>query len=106
MTNIFNFKWQQNTNGISYSKLGKIGNIRQVVNHFENHFAISNKANMFINMMLYCEQRKISVFKFVPLTIIFELDLLNNLDDEINKILNEKSDDMPSITSPEIKFKN
>ena len=88
VTNIFNFKWQQNTNGISYSKLGKIGNIRQVVNHFENHFAISNKANMFINMMLYCEQRKISVFKFVPLTIIFELDLLNNLD--INKYNQKK----------------
>ena len=31
--------------------------------------------------------------------------IVDNLDDEINKILNEKSDDMPSITSPEIKSK-
>ena len=78
VTNLFNFKWQQNTNGINYGKLGSYGNIRQVVNHFENHFAISNKANMFINLMFYCEQRKISVFKYVPLTIIFDLDLLDN----------------------------
>ena len=33
---------------------------------------------MFINLMFYCEQRKISVFKYVPLTIIFDLDLLDN----------------------------
>ena len=78
VTNLFNFKWQQNTNGINYGKLGSYGNIRQVVNHFENHFPISNKANMFINLMFYCEQRKISVFKYVPLTIIFDLDLLDN----------------------------
>ena len=80
VTNMYNFKWQQNTFGINYSKLGKYGNIKQAVNHFENHFAISNKANMFINLMFYCEQRKISVFKFVPLTLIFELDMLINLD--------------------------
>ena len=85
VTNLFNFKWQQNTNGINYGKLGSYGNIRQVVNHFENHFAISNKANMFINLMFYCEQRKISVFKYVPLTIIFDLDLLDNTLESLDK---------------------
>ena len=90
VTNMFNFKWQQNTNGISYSKLGKYGNIRQVVNHFENHFALSNKANMFINMMFYCEQRKISVFKYVPFTIIFELkdEKEKEIEDENNNNYN------------------
>ena len=78
VTNMFNFKWQQNTVGINYSKLGSYGNIKQAVNHFENHFVLSNKANMFIYLMFYCEQRKISVFKYVPLTIIFDLELLNN----------------------------
>ena len=85
VTNMYNFKWQQNTNGICYSKFGKYGEIRQVVNHFENNRCISNKANMFINLMFYCEKRKISVFKYVPLTIIFELDMLNNLDSESYK---------------------
>ena len=85
VTNMFNFKWQQNTHGINYDKLGCYGNIRQVVNHFENHFVISNKANMFINLMFYCEQRKISVFKYVPFTIIFDLEILNNNSDGISK---------------------
>ena len=85
VTNMYNFKWQQNTNGICYSKFGKYGEIRQVVNHFENNTCISNKANMFINLMFYCEQRKISVFKYVPLTIIFELDFLDNLESETYK---------------------
>ena len=78
VTNMFNFKWQQNTKWINYNKLGCYGNIRQIVNHFENNFVISNKANMFINLMFYCEQRKISLFKYVPFTIIFDLDILDN----------------------------
>ena len=49
--------------------------MNQVVNHYENHASISNKANMFINLMNYCEQRKISVFKYVPFTIIFDLKI-------------------------------
>ena len=72
-TNLFNFKWQQISYGIDYTGLGKFGAIKQVVNHYENHCAISNKANMFINLMYYCERRKLSVFKYVPFTIVFEL---------------------------------
>ena len=73
-TNLFNFKWQQLSNGIDYIGLGKYGSIKQLVNHFENHYSISNKANMFVNLMNYCEQRKMSVFKYVPFTIIFEFN--------------------------------
>ena len=71
-TNLYNFKWQQLSSGIDYIGLGKFGAVKQLVNHYENHYAISNKANMFINLIHYCEQRKISVFKYVPFTIIFE----------------------------------
>ena len=85
VTNMYNFKWQQNTNGIFYSKFGKYGDIRQVVNHFENNICIWNKANMFINLMFYCEKRKISVFKYVPFTIIFDLDTLSDFDTESYK---------------------
>ena len=73
--NYYNFKWQQLSYGISYTNLGKFGAMKQLVNHYENHYAISNKANMFINLMNYCEQRKISVFKYVPFTIVFDLNL-------------------------------
>ena len=72
VTNLYNFKWVQLSSRIDYSILGKFGG-RQIVNHYENHYAFSNKANMFINLMYYCENRNISVFKYVPFTIIFEL---------------------------------
>ena len=73
VTSLYNFKWQQLSFGINYNSLGNIiSNPKQIVNHFENHYAISNKANMFINLMNYCEKRKISVFKYLPFTIIFQ----------------------------------
>ena len=81
-TNLYNFKWQQISSGIDYVGLGRFGAVKQLVNHYENHFAISNKANMFINLMHYCEQRKISVFKYVPFTIVFEFKEKNSNDDE------------------------
>ena len=72
VTSLFNFKWQQISFGIDYNSLGRINNAKQIVNHFENHFDLTNKANMFLNLMEYCEKRKISVFKYVPFTIIFQ----------------------------------
>ena len=82
VTNLFNFKWLSVSHGIDFFNLSKSGNIKQIVNHFENHICISNKANLFLNMMNYCEQRKISVFKYIPLTYIFELKMLDNQKDE------------------------
>ena len=82
VTNLFNFKWQPVSQGIDFLRLGKYASVKQIVNHFENHFCISNKANLFINMVDYCEQRKISVFKYVPLTIIFDLNVLEYIKDE------------------------
>ena len=72
VTSIYNFRWQQLSFGIDYNLLGNISNSKQLVNHFENHYALTNKAYMFINMLEYCEKRKISVFKYVPFTIIFQ----------------------------------
>ena len=72
-TNMFNFKWKELSSGIDYNSLNRNPGMKQIVNHYENHFAISNKANMFINIMKYCEQRKISVFKYLPFTIVFKI---------------------------------
>ena len=82
VTNLFNFKWLPVSHGIDFFNLNKFGSMKQIVNHFENHYCISNKANLFMNMMDYCEQRKLSVFKYIPLTYIFELNMLDNLKDE------------------------
>ena len=82
VTSIFNFKWQQLSYGIDYSTLGKLCSEKQLVNHFEYHYTISNKANMFINLMHYCEMRKISVFKYVPFTIIYQIKDRRKIADE------------------------
>ena len=71
--NYFNFKWKELSFGIDYNNLNRVPGMKQIVNHYENHYAISNKANMFINLMRYCEQRKISIFKYVPFTIVFKI---------------------------------
>ena len=73
VSTLYNFKWQELSYGIDYNSLGNFQNVKQIVNHYENHFVISNKAKMFTNLITYCEKRKISAFKYVPFTIIFEL---------------------------------
>ena len=73
VTSLYNFKWQELSYGIDYESLGHFQNVKQIVNHYENHFVISNKAKMFANFLNYCEKKKISAFKYVPFTIVFHL---------------------------------
>ena len=70
---IFNFKWKETSPGIDYFNLNKNPKMKQIVNHFECHQVISNKANLFINLMKYCEKKNLSVFKYVPFTIVFKI---------------------------------
>ena len=72
-TQLFNFKWKELSFGIDYFNLNKNPRMKQMVNHFEYHHAISNKANLFINLMKYCEKKNLSVFKYVPFTIVFKI---------------------------------
>ena len=69
----FNFKWKELSSGINYFNLNKNPKMKQMVNHFEFHQVISNKANLFINLMKYCERNNLSVFKYVPFTIVFKI---------------------------------
>ena len=91
VSTLFNFKWQELSYGIDYSSLGCFPNIKQVVNHFENHFVITNKAKMFINLLNYCERRNISIFKYVPFTIIFNLRDENETKKENKKNKTDKN---------------
>jgi hypothetical protein len=45
---------------------------KQMINHFDNHSALSNKYKMFYNFAKYCEINNIDVFKYVPFTIGFD----------------------------------
>ena len=87
--NIFNFKWKQTSHKIDYYNLGK--RMKQMVNHFEHHSIITNKAKMFISLMNYCEKMNLSVFKYVPFTIIFKIkDKRKIKDSEKQKKWNKK----------------
>ena len=45
----------------------------QIINHFENNKELTNKRNIFINLLHYCENNIIDLFSFYPLTIIIPL---------------------------------
>lgn len=70
--------------GINYSKLSSDDNrFHQSVNHFEYHSALSNIANMFHNLMQYCEENNKKVFQYIPLIIVLTHDgstIYNSLD--------------------------
>ena len=52
---LFNFKWLATSMNIQFNKLGEFNSFKQLVNHFEFHSSISNKMNLFMNMLKYCE---------------------------------------------------
>lgn len=53
---------------------GNCGQQRQVVNHWENHYEISNKLNVFLNLKRFCLRHSLNVFDFVPVTFVYSLD--------------------------------
>jgi len=58
VTTLFHFKWQHISTGIDFTTLSKFANCTQIVNHLEFHPCISNKINLFLNLMKYCEVSK------------------------------------------------
>ena len=68
----FHFKWQQNNKNIFFNTLSQNCGHKQMVNHFEFHNLLTNKANLFYNMMTYAEIMDENVFKYIPFTILFE----------------------------------
>ena len=79
----FNFKWQQNNYGINFNLLSINPEMKQLVNHFEYKSVISNKANLFLNMIEFAEMQDINIFKYVPFTVLFDYNKTNFF----NKIL-------------------
>ena len=64
-----NLIWTALSQEINFQSHGEI-DYSQVINHFEFHNEISNKKNLFINLLRYCEFNRINLFSFYPLTII------------------------------------
>ena len=74
-----------------------------IVNHFEFHNELTNKLNMFSNMMIYCENKNLNVLTYLPLTILIEYErvgfmrqfsnfsfLFNNIESFVTEIDNRK----------------
>ena len=91
VTSFYNFKWTALSTSLDYTSLGVFPNSKQLVNHFEYHYTISNKANMFFNLMEYCEKNKISVFKYVPFTIVYKIKDRSKYSDDIKEIKRKKN---------------
>ena len=66
-----NLYWTPLSSNINFTKHENI--CCQYVNHIEYHSELSNKMNLFVNLLRYCEQNELDLFSFFPLTIIFPL---------------------------------
>lgn len=75
-TMLVNFKWQQSNRGYRYERLIISQNYKQLVNHFEHHREISNKQYLLQNLTNYCENHKLNVFDYTPMT--FTLDFADD----------------------------
>ena len=53
---------------------GNRPHFHQFINHFEFNSEVYNKMKMFYNLLNYCENYKIDLFSFIPVTIIFHLE--------------------------------
>ena len=69
-SSINQFLSQDVESDISLIMSGEKIDYSQIINHFEFHNEISNKKNLFINLLRYCEYNRINLFSFYPLTII------------------------------------
>jgi len=58
---LFHFKWRHISSGRDFCNLNKSLADTQILNHFEYHPVISNKLNLFLNVMKLCEVNKIKI---------------------------------------------
>ena len=79
-----NLIWTPLRNNINYMDLQ---DLNQYVNHFEYNDIISNKKNLFLCLLKYCESKNYNLFSFFPFTIIFEFKL-EGLENQIEQFKN------------------
>lgn len=72
LTNRFDFKWKDCSVGINFSFLSSKN--KQIVNHFEYHSSLSNKAKLFKNLFTYCERINKEIFQYIPFSVVIDLN--------------------------------
>ena len=96
-----NFIWSHSSTKLDFTEFSKYrpANIKKMTNHFECHKEISNKMNLFLNMMIYCESFNLDLFSMLPLTFpiryesqnyIHEISSFTNIFNKIEKYVDDK----------------
>ena len=97
------FIWAPISSQINFYDLSYESKNNIMANHFEFHNEITNKLNMFSNMMIYCENNNLNVLNYLPLTILIEYErvgfmrqfnsfsyVFNNIESFLSDINNKK----------------
>ena len=100
-----NFIWSHSSTRLDFGEFSKYRptHIKKMTNHFEFHKEITNKMNLFLNMMIYCESFNLDLFSMVPLTFpiryesqnyINEISSFMQIFNNINKYLDNHIDNL------------
>ena len=100
-----NFIWSHSSIRLDFGEFSKYRptHIKKMTNHFEFHKEITNKMNLFLNMMIYCESFNLDLFSMVPLTFpiryesqnyINEISSFMQIFNNINKYLDNDIDNL------------
>ena len=98
-----NLIWSHSSTRLDFSEFSKYRptHIKKMTNHFEFHKEITNKMNLFLNMMIYCESYNLDLFSMLPLTFpiryesqnyINEISSFMQMFNNINKYIDTDSD--------------
>ena len=115
-----NFIWSHSSTRLDFSEFSKYrpAHIKKMTNHFEFHKEITNKMNLFLNMMIYCESTNLDLFSILPLTFPIRYESQNYINEissfiqifnNINKYLDTNEDiidiDLKKNNNNNIKYK-
>ena len=98
-----NFIWSHSSTRLDFSEFSKYrpAHIKKMTNHFEFHKEITNKMNLFLNMLIYCESTNLDLFSILPLTFPIRYESQNYINEissfiqifnNINKYLDTNED--------------
>lgn len=75
LTTNYHLKWGASTRNMDFSILNK----RKITNHMEYEHELTNKKNLFINLIKYCDVKGINAFDYIPFTVILNYNHTKNI---------------------------
>lgn len=72
-SNLANFIWHPDSSQIRFDRLLPY-NYPQMVNHFEFHNELSNKRNLYMNLLEHCKVNKLEITDITPKTFVIEFN--------------------------------